>query len=273
MPDRTASQGAEANEGAFARSFSKLVKKRCEVQMLAECVFRARLLNRVRRTFLMFPLGHQTCLGWEKPDWDRGVVAFLCPALGLDPCKVSLPPLPGGFARIAPQDQALATVWRWAVALLRFIRQAEKKLVNREGRKPLRDEEVIGVPGYIVSRVARGKRRLLEAEAKRLDESPLGSAILRAAARPDAPLKTLRNDKEPEKVRVLTRFGAGHNYGRDAEEVLVDYVRQATGRWYFEDVATLLDIDDPALFEKRSRDYRKRRSYGPKLLDQIRPAP
>jgi len=51
---------------------------------------------------------------------------------------------------MAPQNPALDTVWRWAVALLRFIHRAEKKLVEREGKSAIsvglqkRVEQLVG---------------------------------------------------------------------------------------------------------------------------------
>ena len=120
-----------------------------------------------------------------------------------------------------------------------------------------RPDGLVGLPAHTLRRRAASGLPLTEGEARRLDESPLGAALLRHAQGRGLPIGSLA-EANPAALPQIAKKAGQREIGRGAEQFLVELVHRSTGHWYFEDVATLLGLDAKRLRD-RSEDYRKRR--------------
>jgi hypothetical protein len=123
---------------------------------------------------------------------------------------------------------------------------------------PDRDEDLHGVPAYTLRRKARSGRPLSEGDARRLDESPMGKALLRSAQGRGLEISSLA-EANPAVLPKIAKETSHREIARGAEQFLVELVHRKTGRWYFEDVANLVGLDDAKALKDRAEDYRKRR--------------
>jgi hypothetical protein len=136
----------------------------------------------------------------------------------------------------------------------RMLTECEDRLRAAQDR----NKDLVGLPAHTLRRKARGGRLLSERDALRLDGSPMGKALLRYARGQGLMIRSLA-DANPAVLPKIAREAGGREVARSAEQFLVELVHRSTGRWYFEDVANLLGLDDAKQLKDRSEDYRKRR--------------